>query len=434
MKVVTDLWDIQKEAVEFAKDKKQAALFMYMGTGKTLSVLKLMEAWQTKKVLIICPLTVGRIWEEQIEQHTEDYGEILTLLSGTSTKRAKDLAKSKANIIIINYESVWRDLIFSQLVKIKFDLIVCDESHRIKSHKSKASKRIARLNSKRKLILTGTPYPNTRLDVFGQFRFLNSSIFGKVFYRFRNTYAKMKLHPFPIIEGWQREKEFFEKVAKYAFIAGRDQAKGLPDEVLVTRQCELDKAIVKNYKELEEDLVTEFEKAGKVISPIVIVSYLRLHQIVGGFANDIKVAESKLKLLGDVLSDLDEPIVIFCRFTNEVKEIKSLTGGKELSGSVNELDEWLSGEHNILVSQIQKGAEGIDLSRARVIIYYSVDFNNATFLQSNARIVRPNSEHESVLIIRLIVENTIDEYIYKNLDNKNEGIKYIVQQIKENRK
>ncbi len=187
MKVITPLWELQQEAVDFSVGKHQVALFMHMGTGKTLTAFSLMERWNSKKVLIICPKTVGGIWKEQLKQHTIDFGSVVLVTDGTKNKRLKKLDENP-DIVIINYESAWRKEIYKQLRALKFDTIVVDESHRIKGGKAKSSKAIGLLKSNNRIIMTGTFTPNSRLDIFGQFRFLNPDVFGKSEYYFKNRY------------------------------------------------------------------------------------------------------------------------------------------------------------------------------------------------------------------------------------------------------
>ena len=81
-------------------------------------------------------------------------------------------------IIVVNYESCWR--LETEITKWNPDLIVCDESSKIKTPSASQSKALHRLGrqSKYNIILTGTPITGSPLDIFSQYKFLDDSIFG----------------------------------------------------------------------------------------------------------------------------------------------------------------------------------------------------------------------------------------------------------------
>ena len=98
-----------------------------------------------------------------------------------------------STVFTINYESTWRDGIFDALDEYDADLIIADESQRIKTHDAEQSKALHRLGDKAryKMILSGTPVQNEAIDIFSQYRFLDPSIFGTNFYAFRGRYCEM---------------------------------------------------------------------------------------------------------------------------------------------------------------------------------------------------------------------------------------------------
>ena len=80
------------------------------------------------------------------------------------------------------------------MIDWKPDLVIADESQRIKTHDAEQSKAMHQIGdvAKYKLILSGTPVQNDAIDLFSQYRFLNPTIFGWNYYAFRNRYAIMK--------------------------------------------------------------------------------------------------------------------------------------------------------------------------------------------------------------------------------------------------
>ncbi len=101
-------------------------------------------------------------------------------------------------------------------------------------------------------------------------------------------------------------------------------------------------------------------------------------------------------------------------------------GSLELSGRVNELERWQSGESAVLAVQIQAGGVGIDLTRTRVGIYYSLGLSLGDHLQSLARIQRPGQE-KIVAYYYLLADGTVDHKIYRALLNLEEVIEAIMR-------
>lgn len=149
-------------------------------------------------MLIVAPTSVCAVWPKEFADYADFRYTVKTLL-GTKPQRLKALADLEAfpfqslKVAVINYESTWRDGIFEKLLEYDADLIIADESQRIKTHDAAQSKSMHQLGDKAryKLILSGTPVQNEAVDIFSQYRFLDPTIFGTNFYAFRNRYAVM---------------------------------------------------------------------------------------------------------------------------------------------------------------------------------------------------------------------------------------------------
>lgn len=173
------------------------ALLMEMGCGKTITSIAiagiLHEHRHIKKILITAPLSILGVWEQEFVRFA-DFPYQLTILKGSSSQKKEQLKKLHGNslqITVVNYESAWR--LEKELLAFDADLIICDEAHKIKENRTSQSKAMHHLGDKAKykLLLTGTLITNKEIDVFSQYRFLNSKIFGTSFYVFRNKYFDM---------------------------------------------------------------------------------------------------------------------------------------------------------------------------------------------------------------------------------------------------
>lgn len=205
--IKVDLYQHQQNACRFACERFEilpsevhsngVALLMEMGCGKTITSIAiagiLHEHRHIRKILITAPLSILGVWEQEFARFA-DFPFTLTVLKGSSSQKKEQLSKLHGNtlqIAVVNYESVWR--LEKELLAFKADLIIADEAHKIKENRTSQSKAMHHLGDKAryKLLLTGTLITNKEIDVFSQYRFLNSEIFGTSFYVFRNRFFDM---------------------------------------------------------------------------------------------------------------------------------------------------------------------------------------------------------------------------------------------------
>jgi SNF2 family DNA or RNA helicase len=452
-------WRHQAQAYWFAHDSSSTLLDMGMGTGKTKVVLDLCSRMGRGDVLVLCPLSVIPVWPRQVKLHGWDSVQfsVTTLLPKLSVAKKRDLAvksitirSSGVRIFICNYESAWREPLASWFLDRFWDLVVLDESHKIKTHNSKISKYCAKLREQatKRLCLTGTPMPHSPTDIFAQFRFLDPAIFGTNWTAFQARYVLF--NPFGMkspqgrplqVVGYQNEEELAKKIDRITYRARTEDVLDLPETLDVRRYFQLGPEESRAYRTLYKDFIAKV-KGGEIVASNALTKVLRLAQVTGGFARTqdgetVHIGDSKKKLLGDVLDDIGptEPVVVFCRFHEDLNA--ALEAGKsagrevrELSGRKNELqgDMWRKGNGNLLAVQIQSGGHGIDLTRARYCIYYGVDYSLGNFEQSKARIHRPGQTCP-VTYIYLIGEGTVDEDIYDSLDRKKDVVQGILDKV-----
>ena len=130
----------------------------------------------------------------------------------------------------------------------------------------------------------------------------------------------------------------------------------------------------------------------------------------------------------------EEPVVVFCRFHGDLDAVHDACktvgyASLELSGRRDELARWQSGEAQVLAVQISSGGVGVDLTRARYSIYYSLSFSLGEYDQALSRVHRPG-QTRSVEHIHLVARQTVDEKILRALEKRAEVIQAILAEIK----
>lgn len=433
-----------------------------MGCGKTLTAIATIGAGyqmgHLKRVLIVAPTSVVAVWPQEFSQFADFPYTIRTLL-GDKAKRLKaldDLGKfpfAALKVAVINYESTWRDEIFDKLMDYDADLIIADESQRIKTHDAAQSKAMHRLGDKAryKMILSGTPIQNDAIDIFSQYRFLDSTIFGQNFYAFRGRYAVMGGFNRKQVVGYRDLDGLIKKEHSIAYRVTKSEALDLPEQTFENRYVSFSPKERQLYDRLKRDSYAELDGGGQISATTVLTKLLRLQQLTGGFLvgddSDTPrlVSRGKLDALEDILTDYviegKKKLVIFARFIPEVHEIERLSAavlgkaGKKAVAIYGDIKKELRGDivkqfqtdpdTMVFIGQIDTAGTGITLTAADTCVYYSVNFNYATYSQSLSRIHRIG-QHHPCTYIHLMIEGTIDELLLKSLARKEDLAKTVV--------
>lgn len=444
----------QKKALKKLIDLRgKGALLMEMGTGKTKVAVDFAGIgfynFNIRKVLVVAPLSVLGVWPRQIRQHSSAPARIFRLEGPTSDRIRvlrqilRSSSDDRLTYIIINYEGIWREndrgtSIENLLIDWAPDICIFDESHRIKSPTSKQSRSASKIGagSDMRLLLTGTAITKSPLDVFAQFRAMNSKVFGTNWYAFKFTFGVWGGYGKYQLRGYRNLKELIQKVRENSFRIKKEQCLDLPPKLFETVPITLPDRILRIYQKMAKEMIVEIEET-HATAAIVLVKLLRLSQITSGFIKDVEgkirlLDDSKLQTCLDLLDDLleeEHKVVIFVRFRNDIARLgEALTKRKInhaiLSGSVppKQRDSLVEKFHDdsslkVFIAQIQAGSLGIDLTPADVAIFYSLDYNAANYWQAQDRLHRIGQSRK-VTYYHLIVPRTIDQVVLQVLKEK----------------
>lgn len=441
------LWSHQIEAVRRLQHLSAAGLYFEMGAGKTLAALELLRVWQAQRVLIVSPKTVLDVWRREIEKWAPDWRVII--LNQLNTLKKRDYLEQQLQFangrvaVIINYDSVWREPLGKKFLSLPWDVIIADESHRIKSAGGIASRYMAQLGGRvpRRLALTGTPLPHSPLDIYAQYRYLDPSIFGWSFTRFKDRYALLGGFGGYQVLKFINQEELSRKMYSIAMRVKAEDVLDLPDSMDETLTFELSASARKIYDSLEKDLIAEIGD-GRVISvPNVLAKLIRLQQLTGGWlkpdeaSRAKRVDRGKAEVLEDLLQGIGkEPCVIFCHFhgdldaCTEVCDKLKLTHA-ELSGRKREVNLFHERQAQVLITQIRSGGLGEDYTQSRFCIFYSTGWSLGDLVQARKRVHRPGQKNK-VIYYSICAKNSIDEKIVKALEKRADLVGYIVDELR----
>lgn len=434
-----------------------------MGCGKTLTTIAVAGALynlgKIDRVLVVAPTSVCSVWPHDLNQFATFPWEARVLL-GDKKKRLKALNELEnwpfkaLRIAVINYESTHREGIFEALAAYKPDLIVCDESQRIKNPSAAQSKALHKLGDATpfRMILSGTPVQNNAVDLYSQYRFLDPAVYGANFYAFKNRYCIMGGYGQHQIVGYRNMDELVEKEHSVAYRVTKEECLDLPQQTFINRYVQFTDAEQAIYEQLRKSSFLELETGENVTATTILTMYLRLMQLTGGFltadesTRPKQVNTAKLDALADIVDDYvvdaGKKLVIFARFRAEIATIENLLRLRKIQyGSIygdvpmeergKIVDDFQTNpDTKVFVAQIQTAGLGITLHAASTAVFYSYDYNYANYAQALARIHRIG-QRLPVTYIHLVVDGSIDEKILAALENKEDMAKTVVDSWRE---
>jgi hypothetical protein len=488
MPTKTSAWGHQRQGYHFGLAMDAVYEAMDMGTGKSLTAIGLLEGWGAQVAVILGPRRALPVWPLQFSLHASRDWHVIVPPAGKSTAdRAKiigmevvhGLALGKPIAVCCNYEAYWRDSLYSALEKIAQlpgpRVLIFDEMHRIKAPGGRASKKAAVLAKRfhKRVGLSGTPTPHSPLDIYAQYRALDPAVFGTSFQRFRGRYAIMGGFEGRQVVGYQNEEELARRMGSIMFVCKSDEVLDLPEYHHTEERCELEPSARRMYNQLHEDYMTVIpdDPGETVTTDNALTHLLRLQQCSAGWIKDDdgqmhRVSTAKQELLEDVLTDLWgaqsrsgseggtraplEPLVVFGRFHGDldvVWDVAEKFGARcgELSGREPETvrgapnpryalnaNAQMRDDLDVVCVQIQAGGVGIDLTRARYAIYYSMGYSLGDYEQSLKRVHRPGQDRP-VTYIHLVASGTKDEAVYAALTERKNVVESIIALAREDK-
>lgn len=424
----------QRQDIFYLQKVAHPAIFNEPRTGKTPTTLKLIEsmAFGDVKVVIICPASLVLNWDKEVRTWT-DYPVIS--VSGTKKKREKiyNAWNSNKGCLVLSKDTAKVDY---DLIDTTDCVLVVDEAHFLRNHRTAQSKAIFHLGKKaaKRIALTGTPATNHPKDVWGILHFLYPDRFSS-YWQFIDRYFKTWDAPWGSREvgKLKREQEFTEILELISVQRKRkDIMKWIPKKQYQTIELEMDKKQRKAY----DEMITMFtvEEAG-VDAPSLLAQITRLRQIcLAPEVLGIQAPSAKEKFIMEWLDDNpNTPVVIFSNFSSYLVRLqRKIKGSKLVIGETSKQDrqkaveELQAGEIKVILANIEAAGTGLTLDNAETVIFLDRHYNPGFNEQAEDRIV-PTTEDSNLntLVIDLVCNDSIDKKINDILKRKNSVIEVV---------
>lgn len=404
-----------------------------MGLGKTPQIIAFILSQRNKghhnTNLVVVPTTLIFNWQDEIRK----FAPSIRVCTIHGSDRIRDTGSfANYEVILTAYGTLLHDV--NWLKKYAFNYIFLDESQTIKNPESLRYRAVRLLQSRNKIVLTGTPLENNTFDLYGQLSFACPGLLGSKQF-FRDHYST----PIDKFKDTRRARELKSKVSP--FILRRTKAgvaAELPGKTEMLIYCEMGNAQQNAYDACKNEyrafLNGEKEEDLPKHALHVLKGLTRLRQICNSpslLGDDLLhgTASSKITTLMEEIGNHSaaHKILVFSQFTGMLDLI-----GKELE-KTNIAFEYLSGQTRnraervgnfqenaqirVFLISLKAGGTGLNLTAADYVYIVDPWWNPAAENQAIDRIYRIGQQ-KNVVAVRLICPDTIEEKIMKLQETK----------------
>nr|DAV39010.1 MAG TPA: Chromatin remodeling complex ATPase [Caudoviricetes sp.] len=434
----------QEYAIDKIIELPAVGLFMDMGMGKTVSTLTavlelLFDYFEVSKVLVIAPLRVAdTTWTDEVDkwEHLKELK--VSKVLGSQDERLKALG-AKADIYVINRENVsW--LVERYKECWPFDMVVVDELSSFKSPKSKRFKDIKKVLPyiKRIVGLTGTPAPNSLLDIWPQLYLLDKGErLGKTLTAYREKYFMPDKRNQHIVYSYRlkpfADEDIHKQIGDICISLSADDYLELPERIDNIIKVKLPEKVMKQYKEFEKEQLLELQgtditaaTAGVVVGKLLQMANGQIYDDEGEVH---KIHEAKLEALSELV-DTGQPLLVFYNFKHDYECLMSAFKNPRTLKTSQDIKDWNEGKIQLLLAHPASVGHGLNLQAGgNIIIWYGLTWSLELYQQANARLYRQGQKN-NVIIHHLVAEGTVDEHVMEVLQTKDKGQQGLLQAVK----
>jgi hypothetical protein len=413
-----------------------------MGLGKTIQIIAFILSQRTKghqnTNLVVVPASLIFNWQAEVAK----FAPSIKIHTVYGADRLKDIQQfDQYEIVLTSYGTLLADIRF--LKTYHFNYVFLDESQTIKNPESQRYKAVRLLQSRNKVVLTGTPIENNTYDLYGQLSFACPGLLGS-----KQQFKELYSVPIDQFKDQKRAKELQKRISPFVLRRTKEQvAKELPDKTEMVIYCEMGTEQREVYEAAVQDIkdyiegVAEDELAKS--SMHILQGMTRLRQICNSAAllKDDKFygnASSKMEVLLEQIESKspNHKILVFSQFVGMLDLIRAqlrergiaheyLTGQtRNRQQVVNSFQD--NPEIRVFLISLKAGGVGLNLTRADYVYLVDPWWNPAVENQAIDRTYRIGQE-KNVVAVRLICPDTIEEKIMKLQTTKRELVDDLIK-------
>lgn len=441
----------QQKMLKHMIDNPRCGVMAGMGMGKTLTCLELIDylnILEETKVLILAPKRVAQsTWiDEQDKWQMPNIK--MSAVVGTVAQRKKALATG-ANVLTTNYENIeW--LLANH--DCDFDLIIADESTKLKSFRTrqggKRAKAVSKIafKAKRFILLTGTPAPNGLKDLWGQLYFLDKGErLGLSYTQFMATYFKsiplgntgaVKYEPLANAQGVIQDKLkdiCLSLEAKDYFELG--------DTIVTNVFVDLPKKARDQYNQLEKEMFVEIQdneidalNAASLTTKCLQIANGAIYTDGHAFA---EMHDEKIQALESIINESGgTPLLVAYHFKHDLARLlKHFPHAKQLDNNPQTIKDWNDGKIPLLLAHPASAGHGLNLQHGGNIVVFFANWWNLEEYQQMVERVGATRQAQSgyarpAFIYHIVAKDTVDEMVLEKRESKKTVQQILMEAIK----
>lgn len=398
-----------------------------MGLGKTLQAIAIMKYYRgvdkMERVLIVCPAYLRHNWKQE-------FNKWMPFLKPVLIEKGNQSLEGWPLIISYDLASVKAD----ELKKLKIEMVICDESHYLKSHKTKRTKALTPVvkAAKRAVFLTGTPALNRPSELYSQAHMLYPKTFPS-FRKYAVRYCNAQMSPLGFFDTSGMSNNYELKwLCRKMFMIRRTKdsvLKDLPEKVrseiyldVKAKDLKPLKPGMKEWKELNYN-ITQMEPCSDEIKS----ASFRRKCLISELFRLTSVA--KTAIVCKVVNDLAEsgvPFLVFCYHKELMTRLENtlsnysyfrIDGNTPTAKRQEMVNKFQDGQYQVAILSLLAASTGITLTRASMVVFAEMYWTPGVMLQAEDRVHRIGQKN-ACDIKYLITRGTLDEYLFKKLNSK----------------
>lgn len=433
-----DLHGYQERVVTHIIEHPYCGVFLDMGLGKTVSTLTaldelLYDRLESEKVLVVAPKRVAdTVWAEECEKWAHLRHLKCSKIKGDARQRSI-AAYANADIYIISRDNVvWLAELFCN--ELPYDTLVIDELSSFKNHKSKRFQALRRCRPflKRVIGLTGTPTPNSLIELWPQIYLLDmGKRLGRTVTSYRNNYFLPDKHNGRIVYTYKARNfadgEIKSLISDICISMTAKDYLTLPELISNVVEVKFSDSLYQGYKDFKRKKLLELRDTNEQLFVPTAVSLVNklLQYANGAIYDDNKnchyLHELKLDALDEILDTSNgKPVLVAWTYRSDRERILKRFAAynpRDLQTS-QDIDDWNSGRISLMLAHPASAGHGLNLQAGgNIIVWYGLTYSLEQYLQFNARLHR-QGQTEAVVVHHIVAKGTIDDEVMEALKRK----------------
>lgn len=434
----SELYDYQEEAVRRITSRRQQAILIKPGLGKTSIALTALSDLGVSQTLLFAPASVVEmdVWGAEAARWEHLQSFTVVPVVGNPEERIEIFRETfgvKDCVLVLSYNNlVWFTQKFGRCPG-RFGALVFDELSRMKAPGTKWF-RAARTWLKDipiRIGLTGTPVGNHLQDLWGEmYSVANVLPLGPTFGDFQREYFAPAYRVTPSIWKWLprpgAQALIQERCKPFAFSIAPTRGPVQPlvkvNEVTVT----LPDRVKKLAEVFTKQLRVELESKEELLACSATVVAQKLRQFASGAVILDTVTgkweslhDEKIKAVSELMEEQQgDPVLLFYNYIHEKERLQKRFPMARLLATREDMEAWNRGEIELAISHPQSTGFGLNLQEGgSTICWYTLPWSVELWEQATARLAR-QGQRARYVTSHVLLAGGVDQMVLAALRNK----------------